>query len=114
MGNEIDKPCCGKESMKAVIEQQSNNNMEKKGQGKGKKGIRNMVSTQQSMSQERRMTEFTAFKNKLSRENIYDIFRFGKVLGNGKFGIVRIAQPKHDDSLTFAIKSISRKAFKED
>lgn len=89
MGNEMDKPCCGKQSMKVVMEQESNTAMGKK--GKSKKGIRQFVSSQQSMSQERRMTEFSEFKNKLSRENIYDIFRFGKVLGNGKFGIVRIA-----------------------
>jgi hypothetical protein len=42
------------------------------------------------------------------------VFKFGRVLGNGKFGVVRVAIPIVDPSLMFAVKSISRKAFKED
>jgi serine/threonine protein kinase len=73
-----------------------------------------MVSYSEELTQERKMTEFTDFRNKISWDNIYDVYRFGKVIGNGKFGIVRLANSKIDPNLTFAIKSIYRRAFKED
>jgi len=96
MGNEVDKPCCSKSQMQEMLDQQKHDSKKSIATSKSnnKKSIRNMVGTQQSFSieeKERKMTEFSDFNNKLSRENIYDVFHFGKILGNGKFGIVRIA-----------------------
>jgi calcium-dependent protein kinase len=39
---------------------------------------------------------------------------FGRIIGSGKFGIVRIARPKSDPNMKFAIKSITRNAIKGD
>ena len=44
------------------------------------------------------------------RENIKRVYKFGRVVGNGKFGVVRIACPQDESKQKqrFAVKSIPR------
>ena len=95
MGNSVERPLCAKKAMQGMIEQQSIDDM-KISKGKSKKSIRN-IGTHDTDLSERRMTNFSDFNNRISHENIYEVYKFGKVLGNGKFGIVRIACRLNDD-----------------
>lgn len=47
---------------------------------------------------------------KMIRENIRNVYKIGRGLGTGQFGIVRVGSPYSDPKLKYAIKSVRREA----
>lgn len=51
---------------------------------------------------------------KISSESIYQVYRLGKEVGSGRYGIVRLAQKHSHPKKRFAVKSIPRSTIKTD
>jgi serine/threonine protein kinase len=51
--------------------------------------------------------------NRFSNEDIKKVYKFGNVIGKGKFGCVRVATHYSNPKRKFAIKSIFREAIED-
>ena len=50
---------------------------------------------------------YAELENKTSLENVHTLYKFGAVVGHGKYGTVRLATPVNNPDKVMAVKSIS-------
>ena len=50
----------------------------------------------------------------ISKTDVRTVYKFEKLIGGGHFGSVRIAHPKSDPDVKFAVKSILKDNIKKD
>jgi len=57
---------------------------------------------------------FAHIKETFSQTDVRKVYTFHRMLGGGHFGTVRLASPRSDPELSFAVKSILKEDIKKD